>query len=209
MIDENQHQNKRVFGLTEGLLVAGIPALGYWLAYLYEYGYCKFFQIPTSYIQIDFSTIIAATISIVGGLVMLMIIFEGLRLFSGTLSRVVLFSIFKVSIVAFVTVAIALANNWTWDQFMWFGLPLIGIIAIMEFIILAIVHRGQGNYINRMEEADRIDREYESLMDKLAHQIGGRVFRALFLVFLVSVFAYVNGAIDAADRAVNEQIADA
>jgi hypothetical protein len=48
--------NEKKFNwLTETLLIAAFPTLIYFLAYLKEVGYCTYFQIPSSFIQVDFS----------------------------------------------------------------------------------------------------------------------------------------------------------
>lgn len=39
-------------GITEALLIAAVPVVGYWIAYLYELGYCRWFGMPPYFIEI-------------------------------------------------------------------------------------------------------------------------------------------------------------
>jgi len=50
------------FGLTEGLVIAVVPATGYWFAFLYELGYCKYFEIPPAFIEIGLLNVLVAII---------------------------------------------------------------------------------------------------------------------------------------------------
>ena len=38
--------------MTEGMLLLLFPAIGYWFAFLYEYGFCLYFDVPPTFISI-------------------------------------------------------------------------------------------------------------------------------------------------------------
>lgn len=54
---------------TEGVLLAGMSAYAYLLAFLYEYGYCAHFDIPTTFIAPSLSTILVAAAALAAALV--------------------------------------------------------------------------------------------------------------------------------------------
>jgi hypothetical protein len=52
--------------LTEGLLIAAVPAAGYWFAYLYELGFCKYFNLPSAFVDIGMPTVLGAIVAMLG-----------------------------------------------------------------------------------------------------------------------------------------------
>jgi len=50
--------------LSEGILLAAIPAFGYGLAFLYERSYCDYFGIPSSFISLSISHVLAVTVGL-------------------------------------------------------------------------------------------------------------------------------------------------
>ncbi len=57
---ENNTQNENRSPLSEGMLLAGIPAIAYAMTYVYEWAYCDHFSIPKGLIQITPLTVTAS-----------------------------------------------------------------------------------------------------------------------------------------------------
>jgi hypothetical protein len=50
-------ENKKALWFSEGVIVAATPLLAYALCFIYEAGYCNYFIIPASLIEVSFSTV--------------------------------------------------------------------------------------------------------------------------------------------------------
>lgn len=51
--------------ITDTLVIAALPALGYLISFCYEYGYCSYFNLPEAFISPSLATVLIATTAIV------------------------------------------------------------------------------------------------------------------------------------------------
>jgi len=183
--------------LVEGLIVAGIPAIGYWFAFLYELGYCKYFNIPSSFIEIDMLNVL---IAIVGTVTLL-----------GTVNFLVqpFFLIFvaapwsikkaiKTTLLPIVLMtggALALKMPFFYSVFFICALALP--IAFAEFILPLFTHRDIQGYAAKLEAATLSEFEQNhTTMDALANKLGFESYSLLFYLFIFSYVVFFSGSID-------------
>jgi len=186
------------FGFTEGLLITGVPALGYWLAFLYELGYCKYFNIPSTFIEIGILNILIAIVGTTALLAVLHLFADPFYVFFGKAPHAIkralrmtflplgvcigLVFVFKYSfLVAVIIVCVV-------------GLP----IALIEFVIPLVTQRGVQGYVAKLEAASNYDYEHNtSIMDTLAEKVGFKAFSLFFYLIIFSFVVYLAGGFNA------------
>lgn len=209
MTDHKDAPETRAFGLTEGLLIAGIPAVGYWLSYLYEYGYCKFFGIPVSYIELGVSNIFSGMLGATGILIMLWLFAD--TLFQSGLPRlpsVVRWSLYRIIFVLFLVGTGAIIFSWSASKTTVIFLGVLILLIFIEFILPLISQRTTKGFIRKLEAQRKSDFEVDSLMDIAARGAGPTAFLAVFWLFIASVFAWGAGGLTAATQKVFWVVAD-
>ena len=194
MSTEPETKTQVSFGLTEGLVVAGIPAVGYWLAYLYELGYSRFFRIPVSYIRVDLGTVIGATLGMLGSL-MFVYIFVSVLFISiwNYINKTIRYNLIHLMMITlFFTVMgiiaprnsyIAIFIFWLFFVFVEFGYPL-------------ITQRKTKGYINKIQAQQDLDSTAGTLTNIIMTR-SPRIFALVFLLYLFSMAAWLTGGVTA------------
>jgi len=194
MSTEPKPQTQASFGLTEGLIVAGIPAVGYWLAYLYERGYSGYFGTPVSYIQVDVDTAIGATLGMLGSLVFVYIFVNIIYiLFPRNLNKTVRNLILRLLYVTvfFVGVAVSLpARNYLGVFVFWL------LVVFVETVWPLVTHRKTKGYLSKIEAQQNLDETADTLTNRAA-TIFPKTFAVAFLLFLFSWAAHTIGGASA------------
>ena len=185
------------FGLTEGLVIAGIPAVGYWLAYIYELGYSKFFGIPLWFIRVDLVTVMGAILGMLGVLIFIYMftsfIFIGFwNYINNSINKVILRCIKHLRLVTLSIIGFGLAFGtsyqiilslivfWLFFVFLEFGLPL-------------FTQRQTKGYIKKIEAQQALDDSVDTFTDVIARRIGPKIFGSFFLLCILSVAAWLIG----------------
>ncbi|ANX03763.1 hypothetical protein [Immundisolibacter cernigliae] len=185
------------FGLTEGLVIAGVPAAGYWFAFLYESGYCKYFYIPSFFIEISILNILVATIGMVGALALINLYADPLFMLLSGVARPIRDAILRASIPLIVTAGYALVAHFTLVQFLTFAGAFFVPIAFGEFIFPLLTQRSTEGYVNKLEAQNKKELELDNLIDLVANAIGRRTFLFLALLLALSFVAYFAGGYEA------------
>lgn len=184
-------------GLTEGLLIAGIPVVGYWIAYLYELGYCRWFGVPPNLIEVGVLSVLVAISSLLAVCLALWIFGEmvvgPLRL----LPRVLASSVLRLLLMLIPFSAYALVSNMELSQFLWVTVPIAVIYLFVEFVFPLLAQRSISGYIAKMEAQRKVDLAYESLLDLVVQRVGFSYFKLYAAIAVLSMLAYGAGGLQA------------
>ncbi|HET8761742.1 MAG TPA: hypothetical protein VFN94_11770 [Nitrospiria bacterium] len=184
-------------GLTEGLLIAGVPAAGYWFAFLYELGYCKYFDIPASFIEVSVSNILVAIVGLLGVLVLVNVYADLIFMVFQWLPSAIKSAVLRITIPVVFLTGYALVIRIPFRQvFLVLGLILVPIL-FLEFILPLIVQRGTRGYLAKLDAQNKSERERITVMDVVASKLGRDNFLHLALIFSISFLAYFAGGYNA------------
>jgi hypothetical protein len=183
--------------LTEGLLIATLPAAGYWFAYLYELGFCTYFNLPDAFIDIGIPAVLKAIVAMFGVLGLIHVFaeipFRGLS----ALPRSIAAPIRRIGLAIILMGGGAMILQSTLIQFMIvasiFAVPFL----FGHFVLPLFTQRGTSGYLAKLEAQHQAELQADSLMDIAAKKIGASWFRLLFLLFLLSFVAYFAGGYNA------------
>jgi len=188
-------QNKKLIEQW-ALVVAAVPALAYWLAYVYQYGYCKYFEIPAVFIDVSLKNVLVCVFGIIVFLFYLSTIFEFIWSIMGNMPRVVKSKLRITVYPIFYAAAIAFSFRISLLYFLISTGPLIGLIFLYEFILPLITHRNCKTYIEKLEQAQNDDFSYDSATDFFAKKIGHFNYSILFKLGELSVLALFLGSLN-------------
>jgi hypothetical protein len=185
------------FGLTEGLVIAGVPAAGYWFAFLYELGYCKYFDIPPAFIEIGILNILVAIIGLGGAFALIHLYADPVFVLSRRLAKPIRRALLRISLPVVLFAGYALVVRLTFIQFILvlalFFVPL----AFFEFIFPLITQRNISGYLNKLDAQNRIELEHDTLMDLVAMAVGRKIFLFSGFLLMVSFVSYFTGGYEA------------
>jgi hypothetical protein len=84
----------RIF--TESTMLAAIPALGYWVAFVYELGYFSYFELPSTFVEVALNSILLNSLSVVTGLGAFLIILDFIRRTMSGVTEALKFTLYKL-----------------------------------------------------------------------------------------------------------------
>lgn len=184
-------------GLTEGLVIAGVPAAGYWFAFLYELGYCKYFEIPPAFIEIGLLNVLVAIIGLGGVLALFNLYADPVFILSRGLPKPLRAALFRIAVPVVLVSGYAIVARLTPPQFLFaVGIFLVP-LAFFEFIFPLLTQRGVKGYLSKLEAQNQTELQHETIMDVVAKSIGRRVFLFSALLFALSFTAYFAGGYEA------------
>lgn len=184
-------------GLTEGLLIAAVPAAGYWFAYLYELGFCKYFNLPAAFIDIGIPTVLGAIVAIFGVLGLIYMFAELPFTILSAVPRSIGAPIRRMGLAIMIMGAFAIVGRYTLALFMTVAIIFAVPLLFFHFVFPLITERGTSGYLAKLDAHHRRDLRTDNLMDIAARKIGASWFRLLFLLFLLSVVSYFAGGYNA------------
>ena len=62
--------------ISEAILIAGAPLLGYAIGFAYEYGYAEYYEIPWQFISLSLSQVLVAAAALIGLLGILLVVYN-------------------------------------------------------------------------------------------------------------------------------------
>ncbi|HKK45796.1 MAG TPA: hypothetical protein VJ964_09755 [Balneolaceae bacterium] len=185
--------SKQKFGLTEGLLIAGVPAVGYWLAFLYQLGYCTYFNIPTSLIEISLLNVLIAIIGLVGFLAIINLYGEPFFWLYKGLPEVIRPAIVKIGAPLIFMCGYAYVTRLSGKPF-YVAISIVVIpLLFVEFILPLFTQRKTKGYLAKLKAQKKIDYEYDTMMDTLAKNAGKERFLLFILLFAISFITFFAG----------------
>jgi hypothetical protein len=183
--------------ITEGIIIAGVPVISYWFAFIYQFGYCKYFEVPAEFIEVNIQSFFICIIGVAS-------IFGFIVVYGSPI-----FSIFKIvpdvigrkfrslGISFFLMATYSFVSKIPTKSFIIMALSLYSFLLFIEFILPLFSHKEKNSYIEKLEAAENLDHKHESIMDAFAKKIGFSVYIALFYASLVSMFILFLGAYEA------------
>lgn len=180
--------------ITEGIVIAAVPAFAYWFAFVYQFGYCKYFEIPPEFIEVNIQGVFICIIGIAAILGYIVVgggpIFNVVNVTHSIIQR----KIKKLFMAFFIMAAGAFISKIPIKEVTIVALALFVVLAFYEFVLPIFLHREKATYIERLEADERVDHQYESVVDALARKMGPSVFILIFQASLVSMFVAFIGA---------------
>jgi|GEM_PF-6979808 len=182
--------------LDQGIIVAGISTFVYFVAFVYELGYNKYYSIPTEFISVGLESIFITLIGIASLLWTLYFIIEIFRHFLvGAKNRVIR----KVWLYALVFLLILTPWLLTGNQVNWkIVLVWVAPLLLVEFIF-PLRFRNEESYEKKFEKQQKIDDVFgeflfEKFLDCYIGKWGGIVMIMILYIVWVS---YIGGGYSA------------
>jgi len=184
--------------VTEGLLIASLPIVAYFLAYVFERGYCSYFNIPPIFIHISIFNVASEAITVIGTYAVLFFLFDSFVYpFFSKFDRALRWSLINTAVILFIMVGYAIVANLSIEHILMFFLPFICAILFFEFILPLITQKNIPGYVNKIKAQKKINFEDDTFMDKIALKIGPSLFLMIYIFILTSEAFYFAGGIKA------------
>lgn len=146
-------ETKKQGWVTEGLILALAPVLGYFFAFQYESGYASYFKYPKELINIGLPQIVIATITLWTGIMLIFMFIESITMMMPKTQRGLSDSIIKFLPLVLFFIGSLLAYGWVraWPYLMVFFM-----IGIPEFILPLVTQKDKKTY------SEKIDADWDS-----------------------------------------------
>jgi hypothetical protein len=184
-------------GITEGVLLAGIPLVGYWLAYLYQRGYAAYFDLPSAYVEIDTSSVLAAVIGMSAALLVMHSFLEAFYIPIKRMPRVIKIKVIHAVFLVVFYASCAVVFRWPATTFLLYGGPIFLIYLLVQFALPLLWNRDVEGYIAKLEADHKIDQSIPKVMDFYSEKFGDQVVVGLVVLYFVSLIAFFAGSYDA------------
>jgi hypothetical protein len=187
--DDYTESNRSFFGsLPEALFIAGLTALAYWLAFLYQVSYLHFFDLPPDLAEVSLQSILLVVLALAA----LSIVFWTINLvpifFSDDPSRQrFIFSFVVLPLLFSAWVFYFGLRTKDWFLYLLFFVP--AIYVSLNIILVALLVRSRWN---RFVLAFRSTRP-TTLMQGISQAFGPRAYRITAIVILLSALACITG----------------
>lgn len=180
--------NKR---LSEGLIIAGIPLIGYVVAFAYELGYARYYAIPPEFISLTMTQVLIATTALLG----LIIFFAQVLILVPSSQSPVSKAFWRTSpyLIMFVA-ALFIFGAAHWREWI-FLLGVLIFFCFMELVFPMLVHREEPTYARRLAASEQADQTVaQSLAIKPVVDAVSKQAVLLFLCVAVVVYiAFLSG----------------
>lgn len=187
--------NFKIF--TESVILAAIPAMGYWVAFVYELGYFNYFDLPRSFIEIALNSILLNSLSVVSGLILFIIVFDFIRKAMSGVTEALKYTLYKLLLVYFLVFGFGIVFDKPINEIRILLLILAGPIILKEILWPLWSHRHVPGFGNKIVAAKKKDFEFDSVTDKIAEKTGANLFLLLMFIYLISIFSYLAGGYQA------------
>ena len=184
--------------ITEGLAIASLPVAAYFLSYVFELGYCRFYNIPSLYIDISIINIVSTIIAVLSTYALFFFLFNSLvHPFFENVHRSIKWSLRKISFIIFVSVGFAIISNWSLSESLQLVLPVAGIVIFLEFGFPLLTQSKTHGYIKKLEAQKELDFKHDDILDKFIKKYGPMLFSIFFVFYILSMATYFAGGIKA------------
>jgi hypothetical protein len=188
-------QNLKI--LTEGVILATLPAMGYWVAFVYELGYFNYFDLPRNFVEISLNSILLNSLSVVSGLALFIIVFDFIRSAMIGVTEALKYILYRLLFVYFIVLGFGLVFDRPINEIkiilLVSGLPLI----LGEIVWPLWAYRSVPGLGNKIAAAKKKDFEFDSVIDILVKKTGATPFILLIFICLISTLSYLTGGYQA------------
>lgn len=186
--------------LSEGVVIAGIPVIGYWFSFIYQVGYCKYFEIPAEFIDINIQNVFICSLGLAGMLGIAISIGNPLHSIYNDIPSAIRLRLRRQVTCILIYMALLYINKNKIQQEVITTALIFTPLVFIDFILPIITHKTKKTYLEKLEACDELDANRESLLDTFASKVGFSVFSAIFYTFLLSIFIGYIGAHEAANK---------
>lgn len=182
------------FGLTEGILLASVPVIGYWCAFLYELGYCFYFDIPSFFVEVGLISVMPAILGLLTVIVFIYFIAESIFMtpFRGLPAS--LKSIFRrIAYIASFIVGYGIIMRYAFSMVVSLVILVIAIFCLFQFVSPLITQHKTKGYLAKLDAAHKDYLRYDTLLDIGVQKIGRTLFIFFFSIYLLSILAFFSG----------------
>lgn len=165
--------------LTEGILIAAVPAVAYGMAFTYEYGFASYFHIPVTLIEVGLSNVFIALGYLLSAIFAMYVLAELVNPFWGKLPAPVRARLRVYIGYTFMVVIVVVLGRASLKELGFLLIPF-AVFALFDFGIPAIPQAGT-TYLERVQRGHQADLSYDSVMDKVGKTLGP-LFMLTFLV---------------------------
>jgi hypothetical protein len=199
---DNSTEEKKDKWLTEGIIIALIPVLGYALAYIHEFAFCDIFGIPKEFIIVNWPSIITS----IGRIIVLSLVIIGIILLPAFIQKTGGTKMGPIARRLVTYIPLLLASFFLVMGYSFILLEFLSILAfllyfaILDFLGPCWTQRSIKGYRNRLDAQDKRDAE---VMGKITFL--GKIGRAgatliVFIILLLGL-SYLDGR----DNAVTQE----
>ena len=179
------------------IIVSAIPAISYWFAYLYQYSYSLYYDIPTELIEVNLKNIFVCLFAVLAFLYFLLSLADPLHQIKKKVHPVLYR---KLKIIVF-PILLSAAIGFTFKVSLKTNLIIISIYTTLfvfyELILPVFLFKGDIPYLTKLELAQREDYKHESAFDSFAKNVGFNYFAMIFTLAIGSFFVLFVGAYSA------------
>ncbi|HUU46290.1 MAG TPA: hypothetical protein VM118_11225 [Acidobacteriota bacterium] len=180
--------------ISEGLIIAGLPAFSYALAYAYEEGYCSVFNIPAQFIEVGLSDVLLALGALISGVSVVFLTANLLymwflpRALSSPLGR----SLARISLVALLILGIIVLSALRPMELIIYG-GLFLFFIVMELLFPLLTQRKEQSYSAKLAGQEEIEGRVDTLYDLLNRSMGRQAMTLVFSVILLLACSFYAG----------------
>ena len=182
--------------ITEGLIIALIPILGYFYAFQYEVGYASYFKYPQELIIIGLPQIVIATMSLWVGIIMIFMFVESITMMIPRAQRGLTDSIIKFLPLVGFFVGSLFIYGW---KYAWIFLVVFLLIGISEFILPLFTAKDKKSYSEKIEaswdDEWRLREAKDTISWRLTKFIGHKNVVFVINIFIVAQLIQVFGEV--------------
>ncbi|MDT0602187.1 hypothetical protein [Thalassotalea castellviae] len=182
---------------SESIILAAIPALGYWVAFVYELGYFNYFELPRSFIEIALNSVLLNSLSVVSGLFFFFIVFDFIRRAMSGVTEALRYILYRLLFVCFLVFGFGLIFDKPIEQIQVLLFIVATPIIFKDILWPLWSHRHIKGFGNKIAAARKQDLEFDSVTDKLVEKAGIAPFLIVIFIYLFSIFSYLAGGYQA------------
>ncbi len=193
--------------LSEGVLLAFIPFLGYLIVFVYELGFSSYFGIPYEFIQPSFTSVCLVTALIIGILLFSFVMGHCLSVILLTVFSIkdgpFLRTIKRIILQVFVLLFFIFFWGKEWKEYIG-AIAICIIIIILEFLWPLFTCRDKKTFSDKLAGQEEIEKRFEPEFRKFFDYIDNRLGRQNVSIFLITsfflLFVYQAGLIKAKQK---------
>ena len=178
---------------SEVLFVGAAPFVGYWLAYLYEGGYCTFLGVPWILIEVGMMSVLSATVGVVVFLVVVQVAVDILYPAFAFLPSAVKWALTRSLVPALLIGAMHLVTSDPILTVMKSTIMIACIFIGIHFLYPMVSQRRVEGFVAKLEAESNSELAYRSIGVSVAKKVGRRNMLAALIFGLLSFSAYLAG----------------
>lgn len=198
---ENQSMKRWVW---QSIILAGIPTLGYTLAYVHELGFCNEFEIPNEFIILDWTSILFAIGKILGIVLILLLyvqVFVVLKFWSEKLGPINQ-RLIRYFVIFLPLLIISIPYPSFWLEVLLVFLFFISLLLFVDFLQPLIKSTDVKGYRNKLKHQDEFFERKIPWLDRFIRKIG---MRNILILFFIIPLLFVASNFDGGDTAKRQE----